>query len=55
MRQMMRQLSGSGLFGGSGLKGKMMRRMAGMSGLPDLEGRADGNGGELLLVHLAKN
>jgi len=47
MRQMMRQLSGSGLFGGSGLKGKMMRRMAGMSGLPDLEGMADGNGGEL--------
>src|SRR2546423_2399230 len=47
MRQMMRQLSGSGLFGGSGLKGKMMRKIAGMSGLPDLEGMADGNGGEL--------
>jgi signal recognition particle subunit SRP54 len=36
MRQMMRQLSGSGLFGGSGLKGKMMRRMAGMAGMPDM-------------------
>ena len=35
MRQMMRQLSGSGLFGGSGLKSKMMRRMTGM---PDLSG-----------------
>lgn len=35
MRQMMRQLSGSGLFGGSGLKGKMMRRIAGM---PDISG-----------------
>ena len=47
MLQMMRQLSGSGLFGGSGLKGKMMRRMAGMSGLPDMGGMSDGNGGEL--------
>ncbi len=35
MRQMMRQLSSSGMFGGSGLKGKMMRRMAGM---PDMAG-----------------
>ncbi|HEY3579389.1 MAG TPA: signal recognition particle protein, partial [Pyrinomonadaceae bacterium] len=35
MRQMMRQLSGSGLFGGSGLKGKMMRKITGM---PDLGG-----------------
>jgi signal recognition particle subunit SRP54 len=43
MRQMMRQLSGSGMFGGGGLKGKMMRRMAGMSGM---EGMMDGNGGE---------
>jgi len=42
MRQMMRQLSGSGLFGGSGLKGKMMRRMAGM---PDMAGLA-GIGGD---------
>ena len=31
MRQMMRQLSSSGMFGGGGLKGKMMRRMAGVS------------------------
>jgi signal recognition particle subunit SRP54 len=43
MRQMMRQLTGSGLFAGSGLKGKMMRRMAGM---PDLAA-FDGNGGDL--------
>ena len=35
MRQMMRQLSSSGLFGGSGLKGKMMRKM---TGLPDMGG-----------------
>jgi len=42
MRQMMRQLTGSGLFGGSGLKGKMMRRMA---GLPDMAGMA-GMGGD---------
>jgi signal recognition particle subunit SRP54 len=47
MRQMMRQLSGSGIFGGSGLKGKMMRRMAGMSGMPDLGGMEEGNGAEL--------
>jgi signal recognition particle subunit SRP54 len=46
MRQMMRQLSGSGLFGGSGLKGKMMRRMAGISGMPDLEGIGE-NGDEI--------
>src|SRR2546425_1768267 len=38
MRQMMRQFSSSGLFGGSGggVKGKMMRRVAGMAGVPDL-------------------
>jgi len=42
MRQMMRQLTSSGLFGGSGLKGKMMRRMAGM---PDMGGLA-GMGGD---------
>jgi signal recognition particle subunit SRP54 len=48
MRQMMRQLSGSGLFGGGGgLKGKMMRRVAGMAGMPDLGGLAEGNGGDL--------
>jgi len=46
MRQMMRQLSGSGLFGGSGLKGKMMRRMAGISGMPDMEGIGE-NGNEM--------
>ncbi len=40
MRQMMRQLSGSGLFGGGGLKSKMVRRMTGM---PELSGMA-GNG-----------
>jgi signal recognition particle subunit SRP54 len=49
MRQMMRQLSGSGLFGamsggGGGLKGKMMRRMAGMMGMPDMSGMMGGNG-----------
>jgi signal recognition particle subunit SRP54 len=41
MRQMMQQLSRSGLFGGGGgggLKGKMMRRMAGMMGMPDVSG-----------------
>jgi signal recognition particle subunit SRP54 len=37
MRQMMRQLTSSGMFGGSGLKGKMMRRMA---GIPDMAGFA---------------
>src|SRR5438874_8831613 len=37
MRQMMRQLTSSGLFGGSGLKGKMMRHMA---GIPDMAGLA---------------
>jgi signal recognition particle subunit SRP54 len=43
MRQMMRQISGSGMFGGSGLKGKMMRRLTGM---PDMGGLGD-NGEEL--------
>jgi signal recognition particle subunit SRP54 len=43
MRQMMRQISGSGMFGGSGLKGKMMRRLTGM---PDMGGLGD-NGAEL--------
>src|SRR3954471_13856262 len=42
MRQMMRQLSGSGVFGGGGLKGKLMRRMAGMTGMPDLGGMGMG-------------
>jgi signal recognition particle subunit SRP54 len=43
MRQMMRQLTGSGMFGGSGLKGKMMRRLTGM---PDMSGMG-GNGDDL--------
>jgi signal recognition particle subunit SRP54 len=51
MRQMMRQLTKSGMFGGSGLKGKMMRRMA---GLPDMAGLAgmgdDGDGDEMPLL-----
>src|SRR4026208_19824 len=45
MRQMMRQLSSSGMFGGSGLKGKMMRRMA---GIPEMAGM-EGNGGDPVL------
>jgi signal recognition particle subunit SRP54 len=48
MRQMMRQFSSAGLFGGGGagggLKGKMMRRVAGMMGMPDLSGMMGGNG-----------
>jgi signal recognition particle subunit SRP54 len=55
MRQMMRQLSGSGLFGGGGfgggLKGKMMQRVAGMAGMPDL-GSMGGNGDDLGLPAL---
>jgi signal recognition particle subunit SRP54 len=50
MRQMMRQFSASGLFGGGGgggLKGKMMRRMAGMAGMPDMSGLGAGNGDEM--------
>ncbi len=43
MRQMMRQLSGSGMFGGGGFKGKMMRKMA---GIPDMGGLG-GDGDEL--------
>ncbi|HEX8118652.1 MAG TPA: hypothetical protein VF521_15360, partial [Pyrinomonadaceae bacterium] len=50
MRQMMQQLSRSGLFGapgggGGGLKGRMMRRVAGMMGMPDVSGMM-GDGGE---------
>jgi signal recognition particle subunit SRP54 len=41
MRQMMRQLTGSGLFGGSGLKGKMMRRMAGLPDMAAMGGDGD--------------
>jgi signal recognition particle subunit SRP54 len=51
MRQMMRQLSGSGLFGGGGLKSKMMRRMAGMAGMPDMSGMGE-NGDEMALPSL---
>src|SRR5436190_7622929 len=49
MRQMMRQFSASGLFGGGGggMKGKMMRRMAGMAGMPDMSGFGGGNGDEV--------
>ena len=43
MRQMMRQLSSSGLFGGSGLKSRMMRKMTGM---PDMSGFG-GDGADL--------
>jgi signal recognition particle subunit SRP54 len=46
MRQMMRQLSSSGMFGGSGLKGKMMRRMAGMPDMGALAGLG-GDGDEM--------
>src|SRR6185369_7242193 len=35
MRQMMRQFSSAGMFGGGGLKGKMLRKM---TGLPDMAG-----------------
>jgi signal recognition particle subunit SRP54 len=51
MRGMMQQMSRSGLFGGAGsgggggLKGKMMRRAAGMMGMPDM-GALMGGGGE---------
>jgi signal recognition particle subunit SRP54 len=52
MRQMMQQLSRSGLFGGGaagggggGLKGRMMRRMAGMMGMPDMSGMMGGDSG----------
>ncbi len=51
MRQMMRQFSASGMFGGAGggggIKGKVMRRVAGMAGIPDLSGLAGGNGGDV--------
>jgi signal recognition particle subunit SRP54 len=41
MRQMMRQLSSSGLFGGGGIKSKMLRKMTGM---PDMAGFAGDDG-----------
>jgi signal recognition particle subunit SRP54 len=34
MKQMMKQLSNAGLFGGGGMKSKMMRKIAGMAGMP---------------------
>ena len=43
MRQMMRQLSSAGLFGGSGIKSKMLRKM---TGIPDMAGFA-GDGDEM--------
>jgi len=48
MRQMMQQLSRSGIFGGGGgggIKGRLMRRAAGMMGMPDVSGMA-GDGGD---------
>src|SRR5215211_7437376 len=55
MRQMMQQLSRAGLFGGGagagggGIKGRLMRRAAGMMGMPDVSGMMgggeDGGGG----------
>jgi len=45
MRRMMQQLSGSGMFGGGGLKGKMMRRVAGIPGLA-------GDGGDAMMAGL---
>ncbi|MDT7602653.1 MAG: signal recognition particle subunit [Acidobacteriota bacterium] len=48
MRQMMRQFSNSGLFGGGGggggIKGRMARKMAGMMGMPDMSGMMGGGG-----------
>lgn len=41
MRQMMRQLSGSGMFGGSGFGSKMMRRMAGLPNFQGIPGDMD--------------
>ncbi len=52
MRQMMRQLSGSGMFGGGGagggggMKNRMMRRVAGMMGMPDMSAMMGGGGGD---------
>jgi signal recognition particle subunit SRP54 len=43
MRQMMRQLSSAGMFGGGGFKSKMLRKMTGM---PDMAGFA-GDEGEM--------
>jgi signal recognition particle subunit SRP54 len=52
MRQMMQQMSRSGLFGGAaaggggGIKGRLMRRAAGMMGMPDLSGMMGGGDGD---------
>jgi signal recognition particle subunit SRP54 len=51
MRQMMQQLSRSGIFGGGGgggggIKGRLMRRAAGMMGMPDVSGMMGGEGGD---------
>jgi signal recognition particle subunit SRP54 len=53
MRQMMQQMSRSGLFGGGaagggggGIKGKLMRRAAGMMGMPDMSGMMGGGDGD---------
>ncbi len=51
MRGMMKQLSGSGLFGGGngggggGMKGRMMRKLGGMMGMPDMSGMMGGGEG----------
>jgi signal recognition particle subunit SRP54 len=45
MRQMMRQLSSSGLFSGGGLKGRMMRKMTGMPDMSGFSGDMDELGG----------
>jgi signal recognition particle subunit SRP54 len=44
MRRMMQQLSSSGMFGGGGLGGKMMRRMTGIPNM-DFGGGDPGTGG----------
>src|SRR5438067_1715648 len=49
MRQMMQQLSRSGIFGGGGgggIKGRLMRRAAGMMGMPDVSGMMGDGGGD---------
>ncbi len=53
MRGMMQQMSRSGLFGGApggggggGIKGRLMRRAAGMMGMPDMSGMMGGGGGD---------
>jgi signal recognition particle subunit SRP54 len=49
MRGMMKQLSGAGLFGGGGgggMKGRMMRKLGGMMGMPDMSGLMGGGDGE---------